>query len=112
VNKFFSNFILISSALIMSASIAFYLSYQSGNFDPTGNSQLKRVVYQNEEGNPKYSQGDCEKDSDCTPAGCSSHICSNNPDLITTCEYSKDYPSEDEFDCGCVDNQCVWYKEK
>lgn len=96
----------------MSASIAFYLSYQTGNFNPAGEKPLKRSVLKDKEGTPKYSQGACKKDADCVPAGCSSHICSNDPELITTCEYGQDYPSDDEFDCGCVEDQCVWYEKE
>ena len=107
MTKFLSNFVLLSSALIFLASFAVYTTYQR----PRGEKYNgPRTIYQDEEGNPKYSQGFCKTDSDCTPIGCSSQLCSSDPDIITTCEFSEDFPDKNVYDCGCVEVKCVWYK--
>jgi len=68
-------------------------------------------IYKDEKGNTKYSSGYCKKDSDCSPSGCSNHICSDDPDLITTCEYRDDYPDILVYACGCVNGFCVWFEK-
>ena len=77
----------------------------------TGKRTGDVVIYTDKDNNPKYSNGTCKKNSDCTPAGCSSHICSNDPDLITTCEYRDDFPDILIYSCGCVNGLCVWFEK-
>lgn len=99
----------------MSATVAFYLSHQTSVFSLGKRAPVEksdRVVYEDSQGNPKYSSGTCEADNDCYPAGCSTHYCSSDPELITTCEFGEDFPSEEEFDCGCVEKTCVWYEKE
>ena len=69
-----------------------------------------KLVYADDEGNPKYAQGDCQIKADCQPAGCSMHVCSNNPELITTCELVDDFPDKEVYKCGCIENRCLWYE--
>jgi eight-cysteine-cluster-containing protein len=99
----------------MSATIAFYLSQQPNIFNLNTQrepEEMGRVVYQDSQGSPKYSSGSCKVDVDCYPAGCSTHYCSSDPKLITTCEFRDDFPSEEEFDCGCVEKTCVWFEKE
>lgn len=69
-------------------------------------------VYEDEEDNLKYAQGACERDSDCTPAGCSKQFCSSDPNLMTTCEVKPDFPDIFVYTCGCVKNKCSWFVEQ
>jgi eight-cysteine-cluster-containing protein len=114
MNKFFSNFILISCALIMSASFAFYLNHLTktsrDRYKKDSQIQLRQIL-KDEDGGLLFSSGTCGDDSDCFAAGCSSHYCSSNPDIVTTCEYSKDYPSEEIYKCGCFEEKCAWYTD-
>jgi len=107
VTKFLSNFVLLSSALIFLTSFAIYTTYQEPRAKKYNGP---RIIYQDEEGKPKYSQGSCKADSDCTPSGCSSQLCSSDPDKITTCEFSEDFPDKNVYGCGCIEIKCVWYK--
>jgi len=52
--------------------------------------------------------GECNNDSDCFIGGCSGQICSNNPDVITTCEYRDYYACYQLTSCGCTDHKCGW----
>ena len=80
--------------------------YQSGaNTQPSYTD-----IYLDKAGNPKYSLGSCQNNSECNPAGCSSEICSNDPNLVTTCLFRSDYPDKSVYACGCIENTCVWYK--
>lgn len=107
MTKFLSNFVLLSSALIFLASFAIYTTYQR----PKGEKYNgPKVTYRDEQGKPKYAQGRCQADSDCLPAGCSSQICSSDPDIVTTCEFREDFPDKNVYDCGCLEAKCVWYK--
>jgi len=108
VNKFLSNFILITSALILSFSFAFYLSQQTKktiNQEPRGPVFLKT-----ESGELKYAQGSCTSDNECFQSGCSSEICTSSK-VITTCELKEDYPDPEKYQCGCLENLCVWYEK-
>jgi len=108
MNKFLSNFILLSSVLILTASVALYLSTQTqlmiDDATPT------RETLKGEKGQLKYSIGSCEEDKNCIPSGCSSQICSSDASIITTCEYSSDFPDKEIYKCGCVEKSCSWYK--
>ena len=68
-------------------------------------------VYEDNKGNLKYAQGNCKRDSDCTPAGCSKQVCSSDPNLITTCEVRSDFPDIFVYTCGCVKEKCAWLIE-
>lgn len=67
-------------------------------------------IYMDEAVQPKYAQGTCSTEGDCTPAGCGGEVCSDDPGLITTCEVKPDAPDPNIYKCGCVEDQCVWYK--
>ena len=114
MSKFLSNFVLLSSVLIFLASFAIYTSYQkpaSKKYERPGQpTQETRTTYKDESGQPKYAQGTCEADEECSPAGCSAQVCTNDPGLITTCEIKEDFPDKNIFSCGCIKTRCVWYK--
>ena len=57
-----------------------------------------------------YRHGTCTTDTNCAPAGCSNHICSSDQQLITTCEFNPDFPSDTTHSCGCVNQKCAWTK--
>ena len=59
-------------------------------------------------GNSRFSRGTCANDRDCFVGGCSGEVCSSEPDVISTCEYSEDFPSTEKFECGCVNMVCGW----
>lgn len=76
---------------------------------PTSSS-LNKSVLMGSNNQPLYSSGSCAKDTDCVPAGCSSHMCSSDAGLITTCEAISNHPKDQNYSCGCVSNKCVWNK--
>jgi eight-cysteine-cluster-containing protein len=49
----------------------------------------------------------CSEDRECHVAGCSSEVCSADPEVTTTCEVYPDQPKA--ASCGCVRGQCIWY---
>nr|MBI4156676.1 eight-cysteine-cluster domain-containing protein [Candidatus Woesearchaeota archaeon] len=65
------------------------------------------------------NQVECNSDSDCAPAGCSSQLCVQKEkasEIITTCEYKQEYECLKLTNCGCINNKCSWkenqeYKE-
>jgi len=45
----------------------------------------------------------------CYVGGCSSHVCSDNPDVITTCEYREEYACYRTATCERqASGQCGW----
>jgi len=60
-------------------------------------------------GNSRFSYGSCQKDSDCSPIGCSLEMCSSDPNLMTTCELGADFPNPEKYACGCIVDTCGWY---
>lgn len=59
-------------------------------------------------GSSRFSQGSCVQDSDCQPAGCSGEVCSNDPNIVSTCEFSENFPNNLSYRCGCVQGSCGW----
>lgn len=59
-------------------------------------------------GKSRFSRGMCAKDSDCFVGGCSGEVCSSESDVITTCEYSENFPNKVSYSCGCVSQVCGW----
>src|SRR3989344_8663249 len=54
---------------------------------------------------------ECNSDSDCVAAGCSSQLCVSKEkasDIITTCEYREEYTCLKLASCDCVNNKCSW----
>ncbi len=53
---------------------------------------------------------ECYSDFDCVKAGCSKQLCvsKDKSDIITTCEYNKEYGCLKKTSCGCVLNKCKW----
>ncbi|MGB6839343.1 MAG: hypothetical protein WBD86_03150 [Microgenomates group bacterium] len=107
MSKFLSNFVLLSCALIFLTSFAVYTSYQKPSSKKYNGA---KIIYKDEKGEPKYALGTCKIDSDCVPAGCSSQLCSNDLDIITTCEFREDFPDKNIYSCGCIEKKCAWYK--
>lgn len=112
MNKFFADFVLVSSALILITSVGLYLSYQnSPKISAVSTPQAsQKTAYKDESGVAKYAYGACKTDKDCVPAGCSTQICSSDPNLITTCELRDDFADRSIYSCGCVEGYCAWYK--
>ena len=114
MKKFTADFVLIASTLIFIVSVTIYITnrYRTSKDTPTNSQNSYLItVYKNEQGYPKYALGDCRSDAECIPAGCSEQICSNDPDLATTCEVRSDFPDKNSFSCGCIENLCLWYRE-
>ena len=85
------------------------ISSQSKDF-PT-KIEYNNKIYQDTYGRLKYAEGGCSQTSDCVVGGCSNHICSNNNDIITTCEMGEDFPTTESFDCSCYREKCTWIKK-
>ncbi|MBI4021807.1 MAG: hypothetical protein HY372_00450 [Candidatus Andersenbacteria bacterium] len=64
-------------------------------------------------GESRFSRGACAQDSECQTAGCSGEICTSEPSVFSTCEYSDEFPNARGLNCGCVSGQngdgvCGW----
>ncbi len=51
---------------------------------------------------------DCNRDRDCYASGCSSEVCSAEPEVMSDCAVVETHFPADAS-CGCVDNQCQWF---
>lgn len=72
---------------------------------PSGDN---RVPPEYTSGESRFSRGTCQQDSDCQVGGCSSEVCSSEDNIMSTCEYSEDFPGTDSHRCGCYNNACGW----
>ena len=55
------------------------------------------------------TDGECETDADCSPAGCSSEVCvaaAVSAETYTTCETRLCFSATDT--CGCQNGRCRW----
>lgn len=104
-------FASIMAGLLIVALFAVLLSnfvsrYQdSPSIPPT---PVSENVFRNDDGSLKYAVGTCSTDSDCYVAGCSSEMCADTLDLITTCEVKPDAPDPSMYSCGCYEGNCAW----
>jgi len=73
-------------------------------------SSSSKSVLMGSDSQPLYSNGNCTKDSECAPAGCSAHMCSSDSGLITDCMAIENHPKDQNYSCGCVSNKCMWSK--
>lgn len=58
---------------------------------------------------------ECNKDTDCNVAGCSSQICTTKEEaknIITTCEFKQEYECLNLTSCKCLSNKCQWEQNK
>lgn len=53
----------------------------------------------------------CDSDADCHVGGCSSEVCSADPEATTTCEMPAGGFASAGGACGCVRGECRWYSE-
>lgn len=107
MQKFLQVFILASSVLIFSTSLALTLSQTVAKREAPA-ATPEPAVYLDQEGNTKYAEGNCTTDSDCFVGGCSSELCSSNQQAISSCIYSPDFPDQEVYRCGCWEEQCAW----
>ncbi len=69
----------------------------------------KQVPAEFQSGNSRFSRGSCTQDADCSVGGCSGEVCSSDPGVITTCEFSPSFPGlKRGYTCGCVNQKCGW----
>lgn len=108
MQKFLQIFILASSVLIFSTSLALTLSQTAVKTLPKVSAQ---EVYKDEKGDLKYAEGNCKVDSDCFVGGCSSELCTNVQGAISICIYSPDFPDKSVYECGCWEQKCAWIKQ-
>ncbi len=114
MDNFFTHVVLTSSIIISLVSVFLTANLQKdfNRIAPTTELSRGEVdLYLDGQGIPKYSLGACKGDDDCTPAGCSLEICSDDPNLVTACFFSDDYPDKTVYECGCIKNSCVWIKK-
>ena len=63
-----------------------------------------------------WSDGECNKEKSCQEIeyGCGNIMCTSNPekykDLMSTCEIITNHPSQQDYNCECVNDKCVWRK--
>ncbi len=62
-------------------------------------------------GNSRFSRGICTQDSECFNIGCSLEMCSNDKDMMTSCEIGGNFPDKNKYACGCIKDRCGWYKK-
>jgi len=58
--------------------------------------------------NNQIVEKECSNDNECFVGGCSNQVCSNKPDIITTCEFKEIYNCYKLTECKCIDNKCQW----
>lgn len=51
----------------------------------------------------------CETDADCHVGGCSSEVCSADPEVVTACVMPAEGWASAGGSCGCVEGSCRWY---
>jgi hypothetical protein len=84
---------IIFIAVILAIGAAFYLSGQTDPMPPNS---------KNGDNAPVSSGG-------CYIGGCSSQVCSDDPNVITTCEYREEYACYRTAKCERQpDGQCGW----
>jgi eight-cysteine-cluster-containing protein len=50
----------------------------------------------------------CDSDSECFVGGCSSEICSTDPNAVSACIFKPEFECYRLTTCGCVENRCQW----
>lgn len=98
-------FLIISLSIVAKQNIL-HLFFKGSN--QAGGNIKSIEIFSDSSGNPILAMGNCSQDSDCSPTGCSSHICSDHS-VTTTCELGE-FPEKETYACGCQDNRCVWYR--
>ncbi len=115
--KKFLNIIIIILILIAGYFLFFYNPQDSkevtNNFEDVDVQirDMSNVPAEYYSGNSRYSYGECQQDSDCNVIGCTSEMCSADPNLMTTCEINADFPDKNIYACGCIKDICGWYKK-
>lgn len=71
-------------------------------------SQVPEEFYS---GNSRFSRGSCQTDSDCQALGCFEEICTSESNIEGTCEFSANFPNQEEYGCGCIVDTCGWYQK-
>lgn len=59
----------------------------------------------------QIEEKECNTNSDCSVAGCSSQICTTKEEAkntITTCEFKQEYECLKLTECKCISNECKW----
>ncbi|OGM22660.1 hypothetical protein A2865_04205 [Candidatus Woesebacteria bacterium RIFCSPHIGHO2_01_FULL_39_17] len=97
-------------AIILLISLLFFIYFYFSTKTSQKQDSNKTEVLTNEKGAPLMATGNCNQDTDCFPSGCSSQICANH-EVITTCEVVE-IPEKETYSCGCVENRCVWYRDR
>lgn len=54
-------------------------------------------------------KNECTRDSDCAVGGCSGEVCSAEAGVTTTCDVLGFSPKG--LGCGCLNGQCVWFRD-
>ncbi|MDI6721157.1 MAG: eight-cysteine-cluster domain-containing protein, partial [Candidatus Aenigmarchaeota archaeon] len=86
------------AGLVIVFLVAYYLLYELPPYIPPPPTE------------PVFVQ-ECASDTDCTPAGCSSQICTTSakaPSVITTCEMREEYACLRQTSCSCIEGRCAW----
>lgn len=87
---------------------SFQFSNRAGEEKNTDSISTDKMPKDYTSGKSRFSRGTCAKNNDCFVGGCSGEVCSSEADVISTCEFSEDFPSAKKFECGCVDKMCGW----
>ena len=75
---------------------------------PTASTPAK-IPAEFQSGTSRFSQGSCASDLDCFRTGCSGEACSNDPNTVTTCEFSASFPGQQGYSCDCLSTKvCGW----
>ena len=75
------------------------------------NNVCENIVYKQDPCFGHYLNKECNSDSDCAVAGCSSQACVTKEkakDIITTCEYKPEYACLKLTSCSCINEECIF----
>lgn len=107
-NKKLSNIFGLTIFLCLSFYIILKQLFLTGEVKNNLSENNHVEIFSDSKGTPLLATGSCKNNSDCIQTGCSSQICANHK-LTTTCELGK-FPEKETYKCGCLENQCVWFR--
>lgn len=85
-------------------------SYEEQNSSSAGGEEPARTGYSQNAAWGEGGEPECTYDSDCAPAGSSSHLClpASLSDVATTSEYLPEYGCLNLTSCICSEGACSW----
>jgi hypothetical protein len=105
MNKNFSVFIVLVALIVVG-----WLLFRNDSLPFVNNNQTNTpVVTEPQDNDDEVSPGSATASGGCYIGGCSSQICSDQPDAVSTCEFREEYACYRTAKCERQTNgQCGW----